>query len=292
MAFQLSDVRQVIRNVTGRPSVTQITDAQLDDYINKYYLYVLSDDMKPYKLLVPYTFYTLANQLNYAFDNTLYLSFEPEVFCNGNRLMYYQDLSIWIQQYQYQYQSSTIGTGDGVTTNFANTPDQVPIVQGTVVVTDGVENISDNGNGTMTGSLGGSGSVNYITGLINVTFASAPALDATIYLTYAPQNPGRPRSCFYDKGSGNIQFSPIPDNTYRIDAQAYVYPTALLSSSSSPLQEVWGYTIAYGASLEIFRQSGQLDQLNMYKPEYQYYLDLASGNQTQQLANQRALPKW
>lgn len=42
-------------------------------------------------------------------------------------------------------------------------------------ITDGVETFTDNYDGTLTGSLGGTGTVNYTTGAISVTFNTAPA---------------------------------------------------------------------------------------------------------------------
>jgi len=77
-----------------------------------------------------------------------------------------------------------IGTGDGYTTTFTATLSNKPIKPGTVKVTDGVETFTDNGDGTLTGSSGGSGTINYVTGEISVTFASAPASGSTITADY------------------------------------------------------------------------------------------------------------
>lgn len=301
MTFQLTDIRQTIRNVTSSPSVYQLTDAVIDDYINKYYLYVLPDDMKPYRLLVPYVFETLQNQVKYSFDQNTYISLEPEVFCNGNRLFYYQDQSVWLRDYQYQYNQSQVGTGDGLNTAFLFTAGSPPIVPGTIIVTDGVENFTDPlEDGILVGTLGGVGTVNYTTGDVSVSFNTAPASGVAINLTYAPLINGRPRAMYFDPGMGSdgnatIQFSPIPDQSYRIECQAWMMPTAFIAGGSgtqTPNLDHWGYAIAYGAALEIFRQRGQLDQLALYRPEYEYYLDRAQSRTTQQLSNQRTLPKW
>lgn len=295
MAFQLQDIRDVIREVTGTPSQYQMSDAYIDKLINKFYLYVLPDDMKPFKLLVPYVFFTLENQVTYSFDLNTYVSLEPEFFVNGNRLLYYQNQSLWLRDFQYQYNQSQIGVGDNVQTTFPVTAPQIPIVPGTVIVTDGIENFNDlAADGVLTGSQGGVGSVDYTTGAISVTFFNAPPPGANVYLTYAPINNGRPRAMFYD-GVGVIQFSPIPDQAYRIEGQAYMQPTAFIESGAgtqSPLVDAWGYAIGYGVSLEVFRRRGQLDQLAAYKPEYEKYLDLAQSRSTQQYSNQRTVPKW
>lgn len=296
MSFTLADIRQTIRNVTSTPSSYQLTDAQIDDYINKYYINMLTDDMRPFKLLIPYTFYTLQNQVEYTFDTNVYFSLEPEFFINGSQIFYYQDRSIWLKEYEYQYQQDQFASGDGIATVYSVSADQVPIVPGTVIVTDGVENFTDPAkDGILVGSEGGSGTVNYTTGAVSVTFFTAPPDGNNIILTWAPLINGRPRAMFYSQGAGTIQFSPIPDQAYRVDGQAYIIPTAFIAGGSglqTPLQDYWGYTIAYGASLEIFRQRGQLDQLAQYRPEYEYYLDRAIGRSTQQYSSQRTLPKW
>lgn len=312
-SFQLQDIRDVIRSVTSSPSVYQLTDAKIDDFINKFYQFVLPDEIKPFKLLVPYVFYTLANQVNYTFDLNTYISFEPEVFINGNRLLYYQDRSLWLRDFQYQYNQSQPASGNGSQISFTLTAASgtTPIVPGTVIVTDNVENLVDTLlDGTLIGSLGGNGSVDYETGDIVANFASAPPDGNPIFLTYAPIINGRPRALLYEASSpfvqgadgvpvntayGQITLSPIPDQSYRVEAQAYIMPTALLAGGSSTqtvLNNYWGYTIAYGASLEIFRQRGQMDQLAAYRPEYEYYLDRAQSRSTQQYSNQRSLPKW
>ena len=66
-----------------------------------------------------------------------------------------------------------IGTGDGLEVTFTATLTNPP-VPGSVSVTDGVETFSDNGDGTLTGDQTGTGTINYETGYISVTFNSAP----------------------------------------------------------------------------------------------------------------------
>jgi hypothetical protein len=77
-----------------------------------------------------------------------------------------------------------IGTGDGVAVTFSFTLANIPVEAGTVSITDGVETFSDNGDGTLTGSAGGSGTIDYETGAGSVTFAAAPASGASITADY------------------------------------------------------------------------------------------------------------
>ena len=80
--------------------------------------------------------------------------------------------------------TDSIGTGDGSTVTFATTLANIPLFAGTVVVTDTVETFSDDGLGTLTGDMGGSGTINYKTGVISVTFNTAPTTGQDINAAY------------------------------------------------------------------------------------------------------------
>lgn len=105
-----------------------------------------------------------------------------------------------IRGYQ-QYSKATavddesFGTGDGSKTRFPDSGytsfanDRVK--RGTIVIEDGVENFSDNGDGTLTGDGGGSGECKYANAAAYVTFAVAVVNLTAInldYTYYAIQN--------------------------------------------------------------------------------------------------------
>jgi len=53
-----------------------------------------------------------------------------------------------------------------------------------ISVTDGTETFKDDRNGNMVGDLGGTGTVNYATGAVSVTFVTAPTNSQAITTTY------------------------------------------------------------------------------------------------------------
>lgn len=65
--------------------------------------------------------------------------------------------------------------GDGSETDFSFKTLMYPVAIGSFVATDGVESFSDNEDGTLTGDAGGSGTINYNTGTVSLTFNAAPA---------------------------------------------------------------------------------------------------------------------
>lgn len=82
-----------------------------------------------------------------------------------------------------------VGSGDGVTKTFAGTiPLQFPNTAYFVSITDTVELFKDDKNGLLIGSLGGTGTINYITGAYSVTFNTAPANTQAITGAYFLEN--------------------------------------------------------------------------------------------------------
>jgi len=67
-------------------------------------------------------------------------------------------------------------TGDGAEDEFEFTLDNAPIWPGSVTIDDGVETFTDAaGDGDLVGDAGGTGSINYVTGEVELTFNAAPA---------------------------------------------------------------------------------------------------------------------
>lgn len=83
----------------------------------------------------------------------------------------------------------SVGSGDGATKTFSGTisflfPNTIYFVN----ITDQTELFTDDKNGNLIGSLGGTGTINYITGAYSVTFNTAPVTGAVINGTYYKEN--------------------------------------------------------------------------------------------------------
>lgn len=85
-----------------------------------------------------------------------------------------------------QVTGESYGTGNGSTVTFAHTLSAIsaPKTAMYVSVTDSVETFVDDRNGNMVGNLGGTGTVNYATGAVSVTFNTAPANSQAITCSY------------------------------------------------------------------------------------------------------------
>lgn len=85
-------------------------------------------------------------------------------------------------------EEEALGTGDGATATFGGGTTALqwtPVRPGTVLITDGTQNVHDDGNGSLVGDIAaGTNTINYNTGVYSVTFAAAPTSGDAITATY------------------------------------------------------------------------------------------------------------
>lgn len=106
----------------------------------------------------------------------------------------------------------SVGTGDGVTKTFAGTLAQRTGARTLmyIQITDSVETLVDNRNGTLVGSLGGTGTINYATGAYSVTFNTAPTNPQAITADYYWEDSTSAGVCDFSQssprtaGQGNV----------------------------------------------------------------------------------------
>lgn len=86
---------------------------------------------------------------------------------------------------------SIIGTGDGTTKTFSGIFSSgigAPFTIYAIIITDGNEIFTDDRNGNLVGTLGGTGTINYATGAYSVTFHTAPANGTIITGSFLQEN--------------------------------------------------------------------------------------------------------
>lgn len=294
--WTLADIRQKVRQVTGRFTENEMTTTQLDDYINKYYTLTFPAEVKLEQKHVYYSFTTSENQAFYDQPETTYTNFEPPATINNLQLLWYQNPTHFFNDNPLQYTFLTPWTGDGTTTNFTTTLTGFPIYPGTLTIYDGVELFQDTNedwttsNVTLTGDQGGTATINYDTGSINVTFNTAPANGETIKLNYVIFKPGRPQAILMY--NNQFQLFPVPDQAYIVEMKAYSVVTELTTATQTPDLNEWGPMIAYGAARDIFSDYGELDAYGettlLYKEQKNYVLTRTC----QDLLNTRSTPNF
>jgi len=290
MPWALSDIRTKVRQVTGRFSTNELSNNKLDQYINDYYQFTFPAEVKLERQHTYYEFNTVANQQRYDFDNSIYTNIEPPVYLDLIPLLYYQDPVVYFAENPEQITRQTPWTGDGITVVFSFTVQFPLILPDTVIVTDNTETFTDDGNGILTSDQGGTGTVDYDTGLISVTFASAPASGQNIYASFEQYQPGAPTAVLYY--NDQFRFYPVPDTVYRVRVKAYSIPLPLISDTQTPVLEEWGPAITYGAARMIFSDFGEIDRYaevsQLYKEQIAYIMTRTHQN----LLNERSRPMW
>lgn len=121
---------------------------------------------------------------------------------------------------------------------------------------------------------------------------------------------------YYDPETFNLHYPAAPDNQNALPSAVLFYnnkllfncppsgeflsfkaaattrPDELVSDASVPLQEDWGYTIAYGVAKEILEDNGEIQALQSVTSMYEQAKVILMRKFHQQHINQRAYPKF
>ena len=128
------------------------------------------------------------------------------------------------------------------------------------------------------------GTINYQSGVYNVTFPTAPAVGQAINSQTVPYIANRPLAMLYY--DNKFIFRPVPDQPYRVDIEGYQRPDVLLAGNMPELSEWWAY-IAYGAAKKVFEDRQDMESVQMIMPEFKQQERLILRRTLMQLSNER-----
>lgn len=127
----LAAIRDKVRRITGRPSIVQISDAQIDEYVNTFYVYDFPEQLRLESLRTTYEFITNANQPVYDFPRDLYLTAMPPVYIGGYQSFMTQSRENFFRvNPQLNYIQSSVATGNNTTGPYNFTLTYTPIIRG------------------------------------------------------------------------------------------------------------------------------------------------------------------
>lgn len=319
----LAQIKTKVRRLTRSISDQQLSESDLESYINTAVLYDFPEHLRHFNLKTTFSFYTepyvdtyennttdSTNPL-YNFKNR-YISLNPPVYISGYQALWSQSENQFYGIYPKINSIITLTTGDGATTTFTGNINTALnsgsgavglIVAGSVLfesmnsVGVGISLIdyavaNNNVTGALapigyTGSLAGYpyGSINYLTGAYTATFASAPASAANINVQLQMVQPSIPQTVlFYD---GKFKLRPIPDQVYKVTMEAYIRPTELLDSTQEPELAEWWQLISYLSALKIFQDRMDLESAQMIMPELRNQMNLVNRRTIVQNTTQR-----
>ncbi len=282
----LSKIRTKVRRLTASPSPTQLSDTDIDDYVNTFYLHDLPSRLKLLSLKTVYTFYTEPGVTEYtlnvdpSFTATTplaYYTVEPPLYIAGYESYFTQDRTEFFRLYP-EFEEETEQAGDGTAGPFSLTATNTPVLRNKVTVSatspGGTRLIAyDDGSGSFTGDVT-AGSIDYDTGAVtNLTFTSVVPATENITLQTVPYQEGRPSTVLFYNNKFTVR--QVPDKTYRVDLNAYIYPTVLLNGSDNPQVDFIWQLIAIGASKKIFEDRGDIEAVQMLMPNFEEQLLLS-----------------
>jgi hypothetical protein len=354
--WDLSRLRYTVRKLTGQFDTNQLPDSSpasgevtvsdppgIDDYINDFYLFDFPEHLRTLKLKDFYIFNTIPNCGTYNLPQNIY-SVEPPIYIDNYQFAWYQSPDVFYRIWpEFNFIDAAIATTDGTSLTYTFTLTQTPVQQGTVLIgqqpnLDGnpspqLETFTDQDSpilldqplqikftnpGVLTGNLGGTGTVDYLTGTVSITYNTIPPAGLNINAHYHPYVASRPRDImFYQQ---QLFLRPIPNDTYAVKVMAYVQPTVALnalsnsatfypgggsqtpgvpsqfagnsvpgsqSMSTVPLFNEWWQVIAYGAAIKILIQEGDHEEVIRLKSYFEEQKLLAQRKCLKQLSNQR-----
>lgn len=298
----LEQIRVKIRRVAKSPSTSQITNDQIDDYINTFVLYDLPAHLKLDALHESLVFYTEPNVDTYAtntvdpddplynFKNRYSTIHGPVYIAGDESYLCFSDKEFY-DIYPKSQLKINIGTGDGVTTNFTGTLDDYPVLQESVSVSsintagDSLR-AHDDGDGVFTGDVAVPGTFTYLTGAYDITFSTAPANEETVWMQTYPYTAGKPDTILLK--NNEFKLRQVPDCAYKIEVQAFVRPTELLLDGDLPELAQWAQYIALGACRTIFLDRSDFDSLGRIEAEFKNQETLINRKVITQNSSKRA----
>jgi hypothetical protein len=118
-----------------------------------------------------------------------------------------------------------------------------------------------------------SGSINYFTGAVEITFSQPVPQGNQIFASVYVYAASRPRYVLFFQNQ--ILVSPVPDNGYIVEMKTYRKPASLMYNTSLPeLQELW-QVIAFGAAMSVFEDNLDVDSIAKLQGRYDYYESIA-----------------
>ena len=317
------------------------------DYINDFYLLDFPEHLRTLKLRDFFEFTALPNVGTYNVPNNIYQIYDP-VYVDGYQCSWHQYPESFYRIWpEFNFIDRNLFTPDGSSGTSADpfvfNLTQTPIQQGTVSIglkpnIDGspnspkLETFTDQDTpclldqpleeqfvnpGILKGNLGSSGTIDYLTGVVNLNYITPPPLGTKSSCHYHPYVPSRPRDMMFFQQQ--LFLRPIPSDTYRIKLLAYVQPSVAISNltnagtnpvnpppgvysqftpltqsldTQQPLFQEWWQVLAYGAAIKILIEEGDYDEAERLKGPFEENKRLAQRKCLKQLANQRIPTKY
>lgn len=329
MYSTLENIRVKVRRITRSPSQSQLTDAQLDEYINTFILYDFPEHLRLFSLRTLLTFYTQPGVDTYDTNTTVvtdplynfrnkYVAVHQPLFIAGVPCFYTQWRDVFYGMWpQTNTISDTLLRGNNSTGPFIGNiipPPNTLLTSPLPFILQGSVNFNClNTNGTsmimvdvpISNTIGNLTQANvplvppfdtiqnpnnYINYVTGQFAITFPALTQTMATIWF-------ESILYQPGKpiGMLYYDdkfvlrPVPDKTYSVQLEVDVRPTELLVAGDVPYLAQWWQYIAWGASKKIFEDRMDMDSVQLIMPEFKQQERLVLRTTLTQQANERTV---
>lgn len=282
----LEDIIAKVRLLTARPSPQQITDDEIINYVNSFYVYDMPESMKIEKLKDVYTFQTTPNVDTYTLDRDLYFSSDSPVYIGGYPVDFYKDNEAFYNNWPRTSVVEAVATGDGGAGPYTGTISATPFLRSVNAGTGIAEtqnvlftaNITGGSTTAIDDGIGGflapaAGTIDYSDGTFSVTFPNAVDAGNTISAQVYQYSAARPSTVLYFRGQ--FVMRPVPDMSYTVEVNTFRLPTDLVESPGTPnspeLKSMWEL-LAFGASRKILVDNADFSTLQAIQPFFEEQL--------------------
>lgn len=279
----LTNVITYVRRLIKVESTDVVSNPTIIDYINRFYTLDMPARLQLFELKSTYEFETQEGIDRYQFPYSNYQMIEPPLTFDGVQGQYFQSRDEFIKLIPEILTNKNIQAGDGTATYafslitpatnlviqrgfkaYASTTAEQTLPGVFVTATDVGGNslvLQDDGAGNLTGN--GTGTVNYTTGAVSVTFSANIPSTSQVRSQFYQANSGTPRFLlFYNN---YITLRPIPMKPYLVKLDAYLTPATFLDSAEAIPWNWMADYIARGTARRIFSDMGDWEQFNAYE---------------------------
>lgn len=292
----LAQIRTKVRKIVGMPSPNQLSNDDLDNYINDFYQYDLPEHLRLWNLHDSYTLNLTPHRWGYAFPVNTWTNLEPPFYMDGNEIQLFQSPTEFFRYAPSTHVTSTLATGTAAigAGPYAGTLTSTPITIGTVdiTVTDvggnnlvATDSIGIYPAGTLGGNVVGAPTINYTTGAIaGLTWTGVIPAGNIMTAHYLAWPEARPTAVMLD--ANVMSFYPVPDISYEFSCAGFKNPTALAGGSEVQIRDWWSL-VAYGAALKIFTDNLDMESYQKLDPIFQRQMNLVERRTLVQIKNSR-----
>jgi hypothetical protein len=306
----LLDIKKLVRDLTRMPTINQLSDADLEDYINTVYLFNFQGVNALFPLRKVVTFYTQPNvdvyetttvdvtDPLYDFKNRYPVVHRP-IYIAGVIAFFTEWRTEFYANYpQTNFNFDTLLRGDGTVGPFIGTLVQRPALQNSVVfscldLSDTAMVVVDTPVDNITGILSKPndqanplGSINYITGAFTLSFPAATKIGAPINGTTIGYAAGIPVQILFFEDKFTLR--PVPDKVYTVQIEVDARPTEIMNDADIPLLKQWWQYIAALTGKYIADRRGDSEMRAQIEPYLKEQEDLVNRPTLSQKAEMRS----